>query len=101
MSDADKREANCFIYRCSRKPDMYIYLAEKDDFSKVPDAIMNGLGITEFAMDLALGENSKLAREDPKVVMQNLADNGFHLQLPDDTPVEELMAKIARHTSHH
>jgi len=99
MSDTD--EPNCFIYRCSRKPDMYIYLAEKDDFSKVPDAIMNGLGITEFSMELRLEENSKLAKEDPREVLTNLQHNGFHLQLPDNTPIEELMAKISRQTSHH
>ncbi len=91
----------CYIYRCSRKPDMYIYLAEKDDFSCVPDTIMNGLGITEFAMELELHAGKKLAREDPAVVMQNLEENGFHLQLPDNTPVEEIMAKISRQVSHH
>ena len=96
---SDKR--NCFIYRCSRKPDMYIYLAEKDDFSVVPDTVMNGLGLTEFAMELELGEDSKLAKEDPKQVLDNLEANGFHLQLPDDTPIEELMARLARQTSHH
>lgn len=90
-----------YIYRCSRKPDMYIYLAEKDDFSKVPDAIMNGLGITEFAMELALDENRKLAKEDPKKVLDNIQENGFHLQLPDETSVEAIMAKISRQTSHH
>lgn len=94
-------KTSCFIYRCTRKADMYIYLAEKDDFSKVPDTIMNGLGLTEFAMELELDENSKLAKEDPRAVISNLKDNGFHLQLPDNTPVEELMAKLARETSHH
>lgn len=91
----------CYIYRCSRKPDMYIYLAERDNFSKVPAAIMNGLGITEFSMEIELDENKKLAKEDPVEVMHNLEENGFHLQLPADTPIEDIMAKISRHTSHH
>lgn len=86
----------CYIYRCSRKPDMYIYLAEEDDFSKVPKAIFNSLGIITFAMELELSAEKKLAREDPSVVMNNLQENSFHLQLPDNTPIEELMAKIAR-----
>lgn len=96
---SDKR--SCYVYRCSRKPDMYLYLADKDDFSVVPDVVRNGLGIPEFAMELELDEHSKLAKEDPARVLQNLDDNGFHLQMPDNTPVEELMAKIARQTSHH
>ena len=91
----------CYIYRCSRKPDMYLYLAEKDDFDCVPDAVRNGLGLTEFAMELELHPGKKLARENPVTVIANLKEHGFHLQLPDNTPVEEIMARIARQTSHH
>ena len=86
----------CYIYRCSRKPDMYIYLAEEDDFSKVPKDIYNSLGIVEFAMELEISTDRKLARENPEKVMKNLKENGFHLQLADETPIEELMAKLAR-----
>lgn len=75
---------------------MYIYLAEEDDFSRVPKEIFNSLGIIEFSMELELSENKKLAKEDPVLVMKNLEENGFHLQLPDNTPIEELMAQIAR-----
>jgi uncharacterized protein YcgL (UPF0745 family) len=75
---------------------MYIYLAEEDDFSNVPKAIFNSLGIIQFAMELELSPDKKLAREDPAKVLANLKEHGFHLQLPDTTPVEELMARIAR-----
>ena len=85
-----------YIYRCARKPDTYIYLAEKDDFSKLPKDIINSLGIIEFSMELELSKNKKLAKESPAVVMENLKSHGFHIQLPDDTSVETLMAKIAR-----
>ena len=75
---------------------MYIYLAEEDDFSKVPRDIFNSLGIIAFAMELELSPDKKLAKEDPAKVMENLEENGFHLQLPDETPIEELMTRIAR-----
>jgi uncharacterized protein YcgL (UPF0745 family) len=75
---------------------MYIYLAKEDDFSKVPRDIYNGLGIIEFAMELELSADRKLAKEDPVRVMKNLEENSFHLQLADETPVEELMAQLAR-----
>ena len=75
---------------------MYIYLAEEDDFSKVPKDIYNSLGIIEFAMELELSVNRELAKEDPQLVMKNLEESGFHLQLADETPVEELMARLAR-----
>jgi len=85
----------CFIYRCSRKDDLYIYLAEKDDFSHVPAAVMKGLGLTEFVMELELTPDTRLAKEAARDVMQNLEDKGFHLQLPSSTPIEEIMARIA------
>ncbi len=74
---------------------MYIYLAEEDDFTNVPRAIFNSLGIVSFAMELELSADTKMAREDPAFVMHNLQKNSFHLQLPGQTPIEELMAKIA------
>lgn len=85
----------CYIYRCSRKPDMYIYLAEEDDFSNVPKEIFNSLGIITFAMELELTSDMKMAKEAPDKVMENLKENSFHLQLPDETPIEELMTRIA------
>lgn len=87
---------NCYIYRCSRKEDLYIYLAERDDFSMVPAEIMRSLGITEFAMELELTPATKLACEDSSTVMKNLQTKGFHLQLPKDTSVEAIMARIAK-----
>ena len=87
---------NCYIYRCSRKEDMYIFLAEKDNFSRVPAEIMRGIGITEFAMELELTADKKLAREDASTVIKKLEANGFHLQLPRDTSAEQIMSKIAK-----
>ena len=86
---------NCYIYRCSRKPDMYIYLAEEDNFTNVPKEIFNSLGIIKFAMELEISTEKKLAKESPEKVMENLKEHGFHLQLPDEIPVEELMTRIA------
>lgn len=86
---------NCYIYRCSRKEDLYIYIAEKDDFSSVPAEIMRSLGVIEFALELELAADSKLARENASTVMKNLQQKGFHLQLPGDTSVESIMSKIA------
>ncbi len=85
----------CFIYRCSLKPDMYIYLAEEDTFDNVPKEIFNSLGIVEFAMELEINPEKKLAREDTNTVINNLAEHGFHLQLPANESVETIMTRIA------
>jgi len=85
-----------FIYRCSRKPDLYIYLAEEDNFDDVPKAIYNSLGIIEFAMELEIKKGMRLAREKPEKILGNLETHGFHIQLPDNDSIESIMAKIAR-----
>ena len=85
----------CFIYRCSLKPDMYIYLAEEDVFDNVPKEIFNSLGIVAFSMELEITPDTRLAREDIETVLKNLEEHGFHLQLPGDESVETIMRRIA------
>ena len=86
----------CFIYRCNLKPDMYIYLAEEDNFENVPKEIYNTLGIVEFSMELDVTPETKLAREDIDTVIGNLKEHGFHIQLAGDESVEVIMARIAK-----
>ena len=85
----------CFIYRCSLKPDMYIYLAEEDVFDNVPKEIFNSLGIVAFSMELEITPETRLAREDTETVIGNLKEHGFHLQLPGDESIEGIMRRIA------
>jgi len=86
----------CYIYRCSAKPDMYIYLARENDFASIDEALLKKLGTLNFAMSLKLDKNTKLAKEDPNKVMANLESQGFHLQLPAETTVEELLARLSQ-----
>lgn len=85
----------CFIYRCSNRPDLYVYLAEEDVFDNVPKELFNTLGIIEFSMELELTPETKLAREDAQTVIDNLNEHGFHIQLPANESLEEIMARIA------
>jgi uncharacterized protein YcgL (UPF0745 family) len=85
----------CFIYRCSNRPDLYVYLAEEDVFDNVPKELFNTLGIIEFSMELELTPETKLAREDTQKVIDNLNEHGFHIQLPANETLEEIMARIA------
>ncbi len=89
----------CFIYRCSLKPDMYIYLAEEDVFDNVPNEIFNSLGIVEFSMELDITPDTRLAREDTETVIGNLKQHGFHLQLPGDESVETMMQRITENST--
>ncbi|MCW8826259.1 MAG: YcgL domain-containing protein [Gammaproteobacteria bacterium] len=70
------------IYRSKHKPGLYLFLAEADEFDVVPQEIMQGLGILEKSMALELHKERPLALSDVNIVMQNLKEHGFHIQLP-------------------
>ena len=89
---------HCYIYRCAAKADMYLYLAKENDFEILDEDLLNKLGDLTFAMTLKLEKDTKLAKEDPEKVKDNLATQGFHLQLPPASSIEELMEKIAKKT---
>jgi len=73
---------HCFIYKSLKKDYLYLYIVKRDDFSKVPDALVNSLGEMEFVMDLMLSPERKLAREDVGKVIESLKKQGFFVQLP-------------------
>jgi uncharacterized protein YcgL (UPF0745 family) len=75
-----------YIYKSSRKDELYIYLAQKDDFSQVPQALYDSMGKEPiFVMELELTPERSLAREDVTVVIANLEKQGFHVQMPPVT----------------
>jgi hypothetical protein len=85
----------CHIYRSSRKLDTYLYLVDKDDFSIIPDDLLRVFGTPEFSFSFDLTQERELAREDASEVLDNLADQGYHLQLQNDILVEQMLAMKA------
>ena len=85
----------CHIYRSNRKFDTYLYLVEKDDFSVVPEELLRVFGPPEFSFSFDLTQERVLAKEDSGEVLDNLANQGYHLQLQDDILVEQMLAKKA------
>lgn len=72
----------CFIYKSLKKEYLYLYIDKKDDFSSVPELLVNSLGRLEFVMELELVPERKLAGEDPGKVIQRLKEKGFFVQMP-------------------
>ena len=70
------------IYRSSKKDEMYLYIEKKDDFSTVPESLLELFGQPKFAMQLNLKKRAKLARVDIEEVKKSLSDKGFFLQMP-------------------
>jgi uncharacterized protein YcgL (UPF0745 family) len=72
----------CYIYKSSKKQNLYLYIQNKDDFSSVPEALFNSLGKLELIIELDLTPERKLAKEDPVKVIASLNQKGYFLQLP-------------------
>ncbi|MCU7803502.1 MAG: YcgL domain-containing protein [Candidatus Thiodiazotropha sp. (ex Lucinoma borealis)] len=81
-SELNDKGMACWVYRSPRKDEMYLYIAQEDDFTCVPDALLERFGVPVRVMEIALSDQRKLAREDVAVVMENLRSQGFHLQIP-------------------
>lgn len=72
-----------YIYKSRKKDELYLYLANKDDFSEVPQSLYDSMGKEPvFVMELELHADRPLAREDVITVMKNLKNQGFHVQMP-------------------
>ena len=72
----------CSVVRSSVKDFTYIYLLAGHDFDDLPISLKKVFGEPEFVMDLELSRNRELAYEDINQVMKNLAEQGYHLQMP-------------------
>lgn len=71
-----------FVYKSLRKDDSYVFLASRDDFTRLPEPIRAQLGTLQFVLEVALTPGRKLARDNAEVVRENLTILGFHVQLP-------------------
>jgi uncharacterized protein YcgL (UPF0745 family) len=85
----------CHIYRSIKRLDTYLYLQQKDDFSEVPQDLLQVFGEPEFSFSFNLTLERKLAKEDTSEVLENLQNQGYHLQLQDDVLIEQMLAMKA------
>ena len=86
-----------YVYKSRRKADTYVFLAARDDFARVPEAMRAQLGELAFVLEVALTADRRLAQSDPDVVRANLAMHGFHVQFPS---TEALAAALPGECDH-
>ena len=84
---------HAYVYKSQRKLDTYVYLAKRDDFDALPPELGASLAPFSFVLEVALTPERRLAQADAVQVRANLAERGFHLQLP---PQPLAPVKIAR-----
>ncbi|MCC5858900.1 MAG: YcgL domain-containing protein [Ectothiorhodospiraceae bacterium] len=79
---------HCSVYKGQGAPDHYLFLPGKDDFSGVPQSVLDRFGPLEHVMDLVLTPDRRLARIRPVTLMRTLLVQGCHVQLPpNDEPL--------------
>ena len=76
---------HCAIYKGPKKIDHYLYVEREDDFSRVPEALLEMLGTLEFVMALELSPERTLAQVDIHLVKTALEDQGYYFQMPPQT----------------
>ncbi len=75
----------CVIYRSERRTGAYLYTpldSNKQTLDAVPPVLRESLGELTEVMQLALNAERKLAGADVMVVMKELVERGFYLQMP-------------------
>jgi uncharacterized protein YcgL (UPF0745 family) len=81
---------HCYIYKSPRKPETYLFVLKENDFSAVPESLLEVLGEMEKVIDIELTPERKLARGNAQLIITDLNETGFHLQLPANEKPEPI-----------
>lgn len=74
----------CTVYRSSREKEMYLYVKREEKLSRVPEPLLEKMGVVTEVLTLKLYEGRKLARVVATDVLAAIAAKGYFLQLPPD-----------------
>ncbi len=83
------------VYKSIKKADTYLFVEKRDDFSRVPEPLLETFGQPKYVMMINLASREKLGVADLDAVKQALIDQGFYLQLPP--PEENLLTQFKKY----
>ncbi|MDH2925509.1 hypothetical protein EV693_10548 [Nicoletella semolina] len=72
----------CAIYKSPKKSEMYLYIEKRDEFSVVPEALLQQFGKPELVMLFNLVGEKQLQRVGNQEVIRAIQEQGFYLQMP-------------------
>ena len=72
------------VYRSQRVVDMYLFVADADGLTRVPQELLTRFGKPVEALRIGLTADRKLARVAAQDVLDGLDARGYYLQLPPD-----------------
>ncbi|OOF66769.1 YcgL domain-containing protein [Rodentibacter sp. Ppn85] len=73
----------CAIYKSKKKVGSYLYIQKRDDFSAVPNNLLEHFGKPELVMMFNLSGNKPLRHADKNEVEKKIKSQGFYLQIPN------------------
>ncbi|SUT91838.1 YcgL domain-containing protein [Actinobacillus lignieresii] len=79
----------CAIYKSPKREGMFLYVAKRDQFDNVPEALRQMFGKPQFVMLFNLNGEKQLKRSKNEEVLQAIQTQGFFLQMPP--PPENLL----------
>lgn len=74
----------CTIYKSSREEELYLYVEKDTELSTVPDELLKRMGKAREVMTILLNAEKKLARVQASIVLQDIEEKGYFLQLPPE-----------------
>lgn len=77
------------VYKSPKKADTYLFVEKRDNFERVPEALLEMFGQPELVMVFNLAGRERLGVADINKVQAGLTEQGFYLQLPP--PPENLL----------
>jgi len=76
----------CYVYKGDRKPDYFVYLGQELDLHEsqkvLPSSVITLLGDLEFVLEFELTADRHLAQADASMVLSDIEEQGFYLQMP-------------------
>ncbi len=73
---------HAYVYKSRRKAGAYVFLATRDDFESVPEAMRAALEPVVYVLTVELDGTRQLARGNAEEVRADLAARAFHIQMP-------------------
>ncbi|MDO4625808.1 MAG: YcgL domain-containing protein [Pasteurellaceae bacterium] len=76
----------CAIYKSTKKERMYLYVSQRDNFSAVPESLMQAFGKLHLVMLFNLAGKKTLKGLNHQDVIDALQTQGFYLQILEKEP---------------
>ena len=80
----------CDVYKTHKKDELYLYVAQKDGLSRLPDELRDLFPSPVKALTIILTPDKKLGRAVAQDVLDSIDEKGFYLQMPPHREVNKL-----------